>query len=112
MPTTASTFGLIGSRPRGNLLGLLAFVGGLAFAYYLQFEKGLDPCPLCIFQRLALAATGVFFLIAAIHHPRKRWGAHVYGGLAGVAALIGMGIASRHVWLQHTPESQRPACGP
>jgi disulfide bond formation protein DsbB len=84
----------------------------LAFGYYLQFEKGLEPCPLCILQRLVLAAIGIAFLVAAIHHPAKRWASTTYGGVIFCIALIGIGVAGRHVWLQHTPEALRPACGP
>jgi len=52
------------------------------------------------------------FLVAAIHHPAKRWAAHVYGFVIGAIALGGASVATRHVWLQYTPEAKRPACGP
>jgi disulfide bond formation protein DsbB len=107
-----SPLAFLGSRRAGNLLGFLACAGLLAFAYYLQFVKGLEPCPLCIFQRVLMAGTGLAFLAAAIHHPARRWAAHLYGALTAVFALVGAGFATRHVWLQHTPEAQRPACGP
>jgi disulfide bond formation protein DsbB len=100
------------ARRWGNLAGFLACVALLGYAYYLQFAKGLEPCPLCIFQRVAMAATAIAFLVAALHRPAKRWAAHTYGGLIGICALVGAGIAARHVWLQHTPEAKRPACGP
>ncbi|OGA30407.1 MAG: hypothetical protein A3I01_17180 [Betaproteobacteria bacterium RIFCSPLOWO2_02_FULL_65_24] len=103
---------LFGSRRFGNALGFLVCYGMLAFGYYLQFVKGVEPCPLCIIQRLLLAATGLAFLVAAIHHPVGRWAAHTYGAVIAVFALIGVGVAARHVWLQHTPEALRPACGP
>jgi disulfide bond formation protein DsbB len=100
------------SRRWGNLLGFLACAGLLAFAYYLQFGKGLEPCPLCIIQRVCFAATGLAFLAAALHRPRNRWAAHLYGAVIAAFALTGTGVAARHVWLQHTPEALRPACGP
>jgi len=46
------------SRRIGNLLGFLVCAGMLAFGYYLQFALGLEPCPLCIIQRLLLFAAG------------------------------------------------------
>ena len=101
-----------GSRRRGNALGFVACAGMLSFGYYLQHFKGIEPCPLCIVQRLLLASTGIAFLVAAIHHPARRWAAHVYGGIIALSALTGLGVAIRHVWIQHTPESLRPACGP
>ena len=99
-------------RRWGNAFGFFVCAALLAFGYYLQLVKNLEPCPLCILQRLCLLGTGVVFLVAALHHPLRRWAAHLYGGLIGVVALTGLSIASRQVWLQHTPENLRPACGP
>jgi len=94
-----------------SLLGFLGCIGGLAFALYLQHFRGYEPCPFCIFQRVAMLAAGLVFLAGAIHGP-KAWGQWVYAGLAGVAAMVGAGIAARHVWLQSLPPDQVPACGP
>jgi protein dithiol:quinone oxidoreductase len=102
---------LLFSRRSGNLIGFLVCAVLLAFAYYLQFARGLEPCPLCILQRVILAATALAFLAAAIHHP-ARAGAWIYGALAFALAAIGTAVAGRHVWLQHTPEAERPSCGP
>lgn len=92
-------------------LGFAASAAGLAFAYYLQFVHGLEPCPLCIFQRVAMAATGAVFLVAALHGPAG-FGRRVYAALAALAAGAGAAIAGRHVWLQSLPEDEVPACGP
>lgn len=94
-----------------SLAGFLGCVFGLAFALYLQHFQGYEPCPMCIFQRVAMAAAGLFFLIGAVHGPRGagRW---VYSVLALVSAGIGAAIAWRHVWLQGLPPDQVPACGP
>lgn len=97
---------------RLSLFGFLGCAGGLAFAIvYLQQMLGFEPCPFCIFQRIAMAATGLVFLAAALHAPRGggRW---LYAGLATLTAVIGAGISARHVWLQHLPADQVPACGP
>lgn len=94
-----------------SFLGFLGCVAGLAFALYLQHFKGFEPCPMCIFQRVAMAAAGVFFLLGAIHGP-KGGGRWVYAGLAGLGAIGGALIAARHVWLQNLPADQVPACGP
>ena len=35
-------------------LGMAALLGGLlGYAIFLQLKMGLEPCPLCIFQRIA-----------------------------------------------------------
>ena len=107
---TAGGFGWL-SRRSLNALCLLTCACGLGYAYYAQFVQGLEPCPLCIFQRLALAAVGLVFLAATIHNPRG-WGAKVYGVLIDLTATVGAVIAARHVWLQHLPPEEAPRCGP
>ena len=94
------------------LLGFLACAGLLAYAFYAQLQDGLEPCPLCIFQRVAFFALGLVFLVGGLHAPAGRLGRGVYAGLALLAAGIGAAIAGRHVWLQQLPPSQVPACGP
>jgi len=90
----------------------LAAVAGMAFALYLQHGVGLEPCPLCVFQRVGLMGMGLFALIAAIHNPTQLWLRRVYAGLAGLSILWSTGVAARHVWLQHLPPEDVPACGP
>ena len=97
---------------RQCLAGFAACAALLAFALYAQFQLGLLPCPLCIFQRVAFAALGVVFLLAGLHAPRGRGGRAAWGVLALVAAAVGAAIAGRHVWLQGLPPDQVPACGP
>ncbi len=109
-PVVAGRWGGL-SRRMLNGLGTLICAGGLIFSYYAQFYIGLTPCPLCIFQRLALLAVGLVFLAATLHHPQD-WGAKVYGALIGLVAVIGAAIATRHVWLQHLPPEEAPRCGP
>ena len=98
------------TRRNLNLLGFLCCGGLLAYAWYAQGVLGVDPCPLCIMQRVGIAAVGLVFLIAGLHAPRG-WGARVYGTLLALAALVTMGVAARHVWIQHLPEDAVPACG-
>ena len=91
--------------------GLLAVTGAMAYAIYLQFFHGLEPCALCIFQRLAYSAYAIISIIALIHHPRG-WGARVYSFLLLFPAIAGILIALRQVWIQSLPLDQVPACGP
>ncbi len=110
-PSAACAVNWLLARRSGNLTGFLACSALLAFAYYLQYAKGLEPCPLCMLQRLAFFALAIVFLVAAIHRA-GRVGARAYGVIAFAVAAAGASAAARHVWLQHTPESKRPACGP
>jgi disulfide bond formation protein DsbB len=78
---------------------------------YFQFVQGLDPCPLCISQRIAILLTGLVFLSAAIHNPGQK-GVTAYAILGAVTALCGAAISTRHVWIQHLPADKVPECGP
>jgi disulfide bond formation protein DsbB len=96
------------------LFGFMLCAGLIAFAYHTQYRdvNPLDPCPLCIFQRIAFAALAAVFLLGGLHAPRSAAGRRAYGALGLVAAAIGIGIAGRHVWLTHLPADQVPSCGP
>lgn len=98
------------SRRVGNALGFIACAGLLAYALYTQYILGLEPCPLCIFQRVAVIAVGVLFLVPAIHNP-GRTGARVYGVLQLLAVLAGGLISARHIWIQAQPPGTVAACG-
>jgi protein dithiol:quinone oxidoreductase len=93
-----------------NFLGFAVCAALLGYAWYAQAMLHLEPCPLCIFQRVGVAAVAVLFLLAALHGPR-RWGARIYGALLLAGALATMAVAARHLWIQHLPEGAVPACG-
>ena len=93
------------------LVVFLISISLLSYGYYLQFVEGLEPCPLCIFQRVAFIAIIGFAFIGTVHGPQKV-GKYVYSGLILVAALVGASIAGRQVWLQHLPADLVPECGP
>jgi protein dithiol:quinone oxidoreductase len=98
-------------HPRlANLAGALVCAGLLAYALYAEFALHLEPCPLCIFQRITVLALGVCFVLAAAHGPRG-WGGYVYAVLIGLAALATIGVAARHLYVQSAPPGSIPACG-
>ncbi|MDH3645322.1 MAG: disulfide bond formation protein B [Gammaproteobacteria bacterium] len=94
-----------------NFAGAASCAGMMGFALYSQYVAELNPCPLCVFQRIAVIALGVIFLVAFIHNSQT-WGRYVYALLFIVAAGVGIGVAGRHAWLQSLPPDQVPACGP
>lgn len=98
------------TRRVGNGIGFLACAALMAYALYAEHVLGLAPCPLCIFQRVAVIALGAIFLMATVHGP-GRTGARVYGALAALAALGGIALAARHVWIQAQPPGTVAACG-
>ncbi|HQV80122.1 MAG: disulfide bond formation protein B [Agitococcus sp.] len=98
--------------PRLTNFGLFVLMlVGMGVALYLQHYAHLEPCPLCVFQRVSLMSMGIVALIAFIHNPAAL-GRRIYAGLSLVGALAGVGVAGRHVWLQHLPADEVPSCGP
>jgi len=91
--------------------GALMCAALLAFGYYLQYFEGQDPCPLCLLQRGFYYGILVVLAAGALHGP-GRGGAIAYAIGALVFAAGGIATAVRHVWLQHLPPEQVPACGP
>lgn len=94
-----------------NLAGFLACAGMMGYALYAEYQLLLEPCPLCVFQRMATIGIGLIFLAAALHDP-PGWGRRAYAGGILLAAGAGISVAGRHVWLQHLPADQVPTCGP
>ena len=94
-----------------NLLGFAACVAMMAYALFSQHVLGLDPCPLCIFQRVGIVMLGLVFMVAALHDPGDK-GSRAYAALVLVAGGGAAGVAGRHVWLQNLPPDKVPACGP
>ena len=94
----------------GYLLGFVACFGLIAFGLYIQVKHNLEPCPLCIFQRIGFMTAGVLFLLAALHQPRGVW-VRIYAALQVLAALVGAGIAVRHIWIQSHADEVMAECG-
>lgn len=94
-----------------NLIGAVTVAGLFAAALTLQYVLHEEPCPLCMVQRVIFIAIGALFFIAALHAPAQT-GRRIYAALIALFSLSGVGVASRHIWLQHLPKDQVPACGP
>ncbi len=94
-----------------NFAGFLMCAALMGYALYAQHYLMLEPCPLCILQRIAVVGMGLVFLLAALHNP-SGVGRFVYTLLLVVPMSLGAIVAGRHAWLQMMPEDQVPACGP
>ncbi len=92
-------------------IGFLACLAMLLAAGYFQFVKNLEPCPLCISQRVLVLVVGIIFLIAVLHNP-KSYGIKTYSIIGLITALLGASVSGRHVWLQNLPPEEVPSCGP
>ena len=94
------------------IFGLLFFGCSslMAAALFMEYQMNLEPCPLCILQRIMVIAIGIIALVAAVHHPHEP-GIRIYGALVVLFSLIGGGLSSRQLWLQSLPVDEVPACG-
>jgi protein dithiol:quinone oxidoreductase len=90
-----------------------ALVVGVLFgsALYLQYVLRQEPCPLCMIQRVIFIVIGMLFFVAALFNAGK-FGSRIYSILIALFAVSGIAVAGRHIWIQHLPKDQVPACGP
>ena len=96
-----------------NLNSLQALSGVLLIAIavlYFQNHLQLEPCYLCITQRVFVIAIAVICAIAAIHNPAQS-GQKIYASLSTLMALVGGYFSVKQLWLQSLPEDQVPTCG-
>ena len=91
----------------GYLLGFLASFGLVGLALWIQTQYKLEPCPLCISQRIMFMALGALFLMAAVIPKATRF----FAALQVLAALGGAGVALRHWWIQAHRENMVADCG-
>lgn len=89
-------------------LMFLASAALLGTAFYMEHVMLLEPCPLCMMQRIWVGIAGGLALAAALHGR----GIRAWSVLTGGAAVIGSGFSLRQLWLQSLPADQVPACGP
>ena len=100
------------TRRKLFLTGFLISVLLIVYVLYTQYVLGLEPCPLCILQRVAVIALGVSFLLLALRPPQRKQSKFLTSILLVMISSAGAGIAARHVWLQNLPPDKVPGCGP
>lgn len=101
-----SNYNLQRSRTFWATVSLLSF-SLIAFALYLQYYKGYEPCFLCIVQRIAIIVIGFTALFAVIK-PKLRLISYMGWLIGGWAGLLSAG---RQIFLQHNPPEMY-SCGP
>lgn len=92
--------------------GLVAFAafGLLLVAFYMEYQMGLEPCPLCMLQRIVFFSIGVVSFVSFLMSSSTA--RKVCAWLVVVLSLAGAALAIRHLYLQHLPADQLPACLP
>ena len=94
-----------------NFLGFCACTLLMSYAQYAEHFLGLEPCPMCIFQRISTILLGFTFLLGCFPF-KTRFSRLLIGSLVLITSLSGILVASRHVWLQNLPPEKVPGCGP
>jgi protein dithiol:quinone oxidoreductase len=92
-----------------GLIAVTAF-GLLGVAFYMEYQMGLEPCPLCMLQRIVFFLIGVVALLSALHRSAQ----HIskYAGIMLILSLMGAALSIRHLYLQNLPAEELPACLP
>ena len=101
----------LNNRNINLLCGLICVASLLIAKFYFEDYLGLEPCYLCITQRVFIAIAGLLFFIWAIHDP-KGLGARIYALLVLAATSAGAYFSLKQLYLQSLPEEQVPQCGP
>ena len=83
----------------GYLLGFAACFGTVVMALVIQTKYNLEPCPLCITQRMFFMGLGILFFIGAFLKPASI-SQKIFTLLQVITALGGAGWAIRHWYLQ------------
>ena len=98
---------------RHIFLGITLFCCLLMTTGIVYFERtlGLEPCPLCMTQRVFIVLAGLIALIGFVHNA-KGLASKSYAGATALSALVGAAFSGRHLYLQQLPPDLAPACGP
>ena len=102
---------MIGSY-RKILLGIFAVAAVCtAMSLYMQYGRGMDPCVMCIIQRVSIIFVGLLSLLAMLLPLKRRWAQTVAAMLVSIPALWGGWTAISQLHLQSLPLEQQPSCG-
>lgn len=94
----------------GYLLGFISCFAIVILALYIQTQNNLEPCPLCITQRIIFMSLGILFLIAAFIPPQYMF-KKIFTLLQVLTSIGGMGVAIRHWYLQAHHDEMIADCG-
>lgn len=94
----------------GLLLLVMITLAVLLMSFYFEYIRGLNPCPLCLMQRLCVM---LLLVLASInfYFNRSIWARKALVLEMGVACA-GIFFATRQLWLQSLPAEQIPVCLP
>lgn len=83
----------------------------MVVAAYLQYIRDIQPCLLCMVQRVIVIALAIVFLIASLHRHNNA-SKRGYNTVNIMLIILGLLSSLRQVWLQHLPPSTQSYCVP
>lgn len=90
-------------------LCLLISFSALFGAYALEYWQNIEPCPLCMAQRVLMIGIFLVTLLGLLHRPKSA-GIRFYSFLTLLVAGAGLALACRHVSLYRLPSPQLSSC--
>ncbi len=96
-----------------QFLSLTLCVLALLFSYFfMELHLGLEPCHLCIIDRLLFAFIAVVSLVGLVHNQGTLGGQRIYATVNILLSTSGIAVAGRHIYLQSQPADAVPDCIP
>ncbi|OFR84687.1 disulfide bond formation protein DsbB [Neisseria sp. HMSC073G10] len=80
-------------------------------SFISQYVLGMNPCVLCILQRLCVLAVGLLAIVTAFSSQSSRFARSLSALLIAAPAVYGAGVAAYQIWLQSLPPGTAPSCG-
>ena len=80
-------------------------------SFVSQYVLGMNPCVLCILQRLCVLAVGLLAIVTAFSSQSSKFARSLSALLIAAPAVYGAGVASYQIWLQSLPPGTAPSCG-
>jgi len=99
----------VSSPTRVATILALACAGLVGGSFFVQHVLGVEPCPLCIIQRMTYFVLAFAFGAAALAHRNARLQHWLFGG-ALLLTLGGIGVAGYQVQLQLFPPALATTC--
>lgn len=80
-------------------------------SFISQYVLGMNPCVLCILQRLCVLAIGLLAIVTAFSSQSSKFARSLSALLIAAPAIYGAGVAAYQIWLQSLPPGTAPSCG-
>ena len=101
---------LLNNRTIYFAIAVLATIS-IAYAFYAEFYQHIEPCPLCIVQRVIIGVIAILAFIFAIHNPQN-FISKIYSIVLIAISTFEIKTAVHHQWLMNLPPEQQPlSCG-